>query len=93
MLVFTVFAEHNSVNLDRQALLKLVNRANQATTWQTTQDASKAVFTNIPFGTYDVEVSAVGYLSAHKEVQVANSFGPALIDIVLHHDPARSIST
>ncbi len=88
MLVFTVFAERNSANLDRQALLKLVNHANQETTWQTTQDTSKAVFTNIPFGTYDVEVSAVGYLSARKEVQVANSFGPVLIDIVLHHDPA-----
>jgi tetratricopeptide (TPR) repeat protein len=88
MLVFTVSAERASVHLDRQALLKLVNVANQTTTWQTTEDTSKGVFTNIPFGSYTVDVSSVGYLSAHKDVQVANSFGPVQIEIVLNRDPA-----
>ncbi|HET6177392.1 MAG TPA: tetratricopeptide repeat protein [Candidatus Sulfotelmatobacter sp.] len=88
MLVFTVSSERKSVHMDRQALLKLVNRANQSTAWQTTEDTSKAVFTNIPYGSYDVEVSAVGYLSAQKEVPVANSFGPVQIEIVLQRDPA-----
>jgi tetratricopeptide (TPR) repeat protein len=87
-LVFTVFGEHSNVHLDRQALLRLVNVANQATTWQTTEDTSKGVFTNVPFGSYTVDVSAVGYLSVHKELQVANSFTPAQLEIVLHRDPA-----
>ena len=87
-LVFTVSGEHSNVHLDRQALLKLVNIANQATTWQTTEDTSKGVFTNVPFGSYTVDVSAVGYLSVHKDLQVANSFAPAQLEVVLHRDPA-----
>ena len=67
--------------------MKLVNHATQAATWQTTEDTSQGVFTNIPYGNYDVEVSAVGYLSAHKDVDVTSSLRPAQIDIVLHRDP------
>ena len=87
VLVFTVFDERSSIHLDRQALLKLVNLNNQSATWQTTEDNSQGVFTNVPFGSYDVEISAVGYLSAHKELQVMNSLRPAEVDIVLHRDP------
>jgi len=88
VLVFTVFAERNSSHLDRQAILKLVNQVDHSTTWQTTDDTAQGVFTNIPFGNYDVEVSAVGYLSAHKELPVLNSLRPSQIEIVLHRDPA-----
>jgi tetratricopeptide (TPR) repeat protein len=87
VLVFTVFAERSSVHLDRQALLKLVNLNSQSATWQTTEDTSQGVFTNVPFGSYEVEISAVGYLSTHKELQVMNSLRPAEIDVVLHRDP------
>ena len=87
VLLFTVFAERSSVHLDRQALLKLVNLGDRSATWQTTEDTSKAVFTNIPYGSYDVEVSAVGYLSAHQELQVMNSLRPSEINIVLQRDP------
>ncbi len=88
VLIFTVFAENTRVHLDRQALLRLVNHTTQASTWQTTEGSSQGVFTNIPFGSYAVEASAVGYLSAQKELQVMNSVRPALIDIVLQRDPA-----
>jgi tetratricopeptide (TPR) repeat protein len=90
VLVFTVFSERSSLHLDRQALLKLVNLANQTATWQTTEDTSQGVFTNIPYGSYDVEASAVGYISMHKELQVMNSLRPLQIDIVLHRDPAAN---
>src|SRR5579859_6470750 len=66
VLIFTVYAEHKGGHLDRQALLKLVNLHDQSATWQTTQDTSRGVFTDIPYGSYAVEVSAVGYLSARK---------------------------
>ena len=88
MLIFTVFSENTRVHLDRQALLRLVSHTNQTATWQTTEDTAQAVFTNIPFGSYAVEVSAVGYLSAQREVPVMNSLRPALIDIVLQRDPS-----
>jgi tetratricopeptide (TPR) repeat protein len=88
VLIFTVFAERNPDRLDRQALLKLVNLSNQQVMWQTTEDTSQAVMTNIPWGNFDVEVSAVGYLSAHEQLHVANSLRPEQIEIVLQRDPA-----
>jgi tetratricopeptide (TPR) repeat protein len=87
VLVFTVFAENHSTHVDRQALLKLVNLNTQNATWQTTEDTAEAVFTNIPYGVYDAEISAVGYLTAHKEVKVMSSLRPEQIDIMLSRDP------
>jgi tetratricopeptide (TPR) repeat protein len=88
VLVFTVFAEHSPTHLDRQALLKLVDATKHTESWQATEDTSKGVFTNVPYGTYQLEVSAVGYISAQKEIKVAQNFGPVQIDIALHRDPA-----
>ncbi len=87
VLVFSVSAERSGVHLDRQALLRLTNHTSQTSTWQTTQDTSRAVFTSIPFGSYDLEVSAVGYLSAQKELHVTNTLVPSVVDIVLRRDP------
>lgn len=87
VVIFTVCAEHSSVHMDRQALLKLVDAASQSDMWQTTEGSSQGVFTNLPYGNYAVEVSAVGYLSAHQELQVTNSLRPVEISVVLHRDP------
>jgi tetratricopeptide (TPR) repeat protein len=88
VLVFSVFAERSKTHLDRQAVLTLVNLANHAALWTTTQDQAKAVFTNIGYGTYDLEVSAVGYLSTHQELQVMDTLRPLESDIVLQRDPS-----
>ncbi len=88
VLVFTVYADKKGGHLDRQALLQIMNPANQSSAWQTTSDTSRGVFTDLPYGSYNVEVSAVGYLSTQKEVLVKNSDGPSLVDIVLSRDPA-----
>jgi tetratricopeptide (TPR) repeat protein len=97
VLVFEVFAERHGVHLDRQALLKLVNLQTQMSTWQTTELESqgpygesrgRGVFTNIPFGSYDVDVSAVGYLSTHTELKVFSTLVEQRVDIVLQRDPA-----
>jgi tetratricopeptide (TPR) repeat protein len=87
ILVFTVFAENSRTHLDRQALLKMVNLENQAASWQTTEEDSRGAFTNIRFGNYDVEISAVGYLSEHKQMYVTTS-EVNKFEIVLHRDPA-----
>ncbi|PYX34664.1 MAG: hypothetical protein DMG80_01235 [Acidobacteria bacterium] len=85
--VFKVFGEKLSTPLDRQALLKMVNIKDQTVLWATTEGDSQGAFTNIPFGNYDVEISAVGYLSKHQEVH--NSNAPLQqFEIVLHRDPA-----
>jgi tetratricopeptide (TPR) repeat protein len=88
VVALSVFAERRGAHLDRQALLKLVNRASQNATWATTDNNAQGVFTNIAYGNYDVEVSAVGYLSTHKELQVVPTLVQLQIDIVLHRDPA-----
>ena len=88
VLIFKVFGERSSVHLDRQAVVRLVNQSNQSATWTTTDDTAEGIFSNIPFGNYDAEVSAVGYLSVHKELPVMNSLRPSQIEIVLQRDPA-----
>ena len=88
MLVFSVFAEDSRTHLDRQALLKLVNLGAQTAIWQTTEETSRGIFANVPYGSYDVEVSAVGYFSVHKELQVMSSQRPLEMDIVLRRDPS-----
>jgi tetratricopeptide (TPR) repeat protein len=85
--LFKVFGEKLSTPLDRQALLKMVNLKDQTVLWATTEEDSQGAFTNVPFGNYDVEISAVGYLSKHQEVHNTNS--PLQnFEIVLLRDPA-----
>jgi hypothetical protein len=60
IVTFKVFAERNGARLNQQALVKLINLANQNATWQPTGDNSQGVFTDIPYGDYTAEVSAVG---------------------------------
>jgi tetratricopeptide (TPR) repeat protein len=88
VLIFSVFAERSTTYLEQQALIKLVNSADHTATFQTTEDNAQGVFTNIAFGNYEAEVSAVGYVSEHKQLLVTNSLAPSRIDIVLHRDPA-----
>ena len=88
VLIFNVFAERTTTHLDQQALIKLVNSADHTATFQTTEENAQGVLTNVAFGNYEVEVSAVGYLSERKELLVQNSLAPSMIGIVLHRDPA-----
>ncbi len=96
IVVATVFAEKKNGRLDRQALLQLLNRSTQTATWQTTNDiaqgafqdqVSQGVFTNIAYGEYDIEVSAVGYLSERRQLQVVNSWSPVQLKFTLKRDP------
>ena len=99
VLIFRVFAERRGHPLDRQAILKLVNLGTQSPLWQTTdsdsqgpysESASQGVFTNVAYGSYDVQISAVGYLSAHKELTVGSSLVQQTHEIVLQRDPSAT---
>ena len=57
-------------------------------TAEPTSDIGEASFGDVPFGHYDLEVSAVGYATAHKEFQVVSSLAPIRMEIVLQKDPA-----
>ena len=96
VLIFKVSSERDGRAIDRQALVKLVNLSTQNPVWRSTEDAStgmhlgsdsQAVFTDLPYGQYDAEVSAVGYLSSHKEVRVMATIVQEQIEIVLQRDP------
>ena len=88
IVTFKVFAERNGAQLNRQAIVKLVNLANQAAMWRPTGDNSECVFTDIPYGDYSAEVSAVGYLSAHQDLKMISIRSIQDFDIVIHRDPS-----
>lgn len=96
IVVATVSAEKKNGHLDRQALVQLVNRSTQIGTWQTTNDimqgafqdeVSQGVFTNVTYGEYEIEVSAVGYVSERRQLQVVNSWSPIELKFTLKRDP------
>ena len=87
MLLITVYSENTKNRLDRQSIVKLTNQATQTVSWQSTTDESEVNFGDIPFGHYDIEVSAVGYLTGHKDFQAITNTVPVKMDIVLQKDP------
>jgi tetratricopeptide (TPR) repeat protein len=87
VVIITIHSERNGTHMDRQALVKLVDLVSQVARWASTGDNNQAVFTNVNYGRYDVEVSAVGYFSAQKEIIATNLLGMAQYDVVLHRDP------
>src|SRR5208282_4129623 len=57
-----VFAESLKTHLDRQSVVKITNESTHDVSWATTNEKSEAAL-GLPFGKYEIEVSAVGYLS------------------------------
>jgi tetratricopeptide (TPR) repeat protein len=86
VLVFHVFAEEKPAHLDRSARLDLTNLANHLGLSLLVASHEDAVFPNIALGNYELTVTAVGYLSAHQQI---NAISPVTqhIDIVLQRDP------
>jgi tetratricopeptide (TPR) repeat protein len=87
VLVFSVYAEKAGGHLDRQAVLRLVNVATHIATVSITDDSSRGVFTEVPLGIYELEVSAVGFLSEHRRLQAIDATRRLESDIVLQRDP------
>jgi tetratricopeptide (TPR) repeat protein len=87
-LFVTVFSVSTDTRLDRQSIVKLTNLGTQTVTWQTTTSESEVSFGDLPFGQYDVEAGAVGYLPAHKTFQATSIVSSIRLDIVLLKDPA-----
>ncbi len=85
-LVVTVVDEEKA-HLDRQAVVKIHDKKRDITTWETTSDSSELTFCNIDFGDYEIDASAVGYLTEHKEWHLAGAVEEREIQIVLHQDP------
>lgn len=86
VLVLTVLDEKRRP-LDRQSVIKLENKTTQTVVWQTTADKSEAYFTDLGVGRYEVEASALGYITIHKTYNVQGSYTTYREEIVLQSDP------
>ena len=89
MLLVTVYAEGGKAHLDRQSVVKATNQTAHTVNWATTDEKSEAVI-ELPFGKYEIEVSAVGYLNEQKELQVVGAFSTLPIEVTLRRDPAAA---
>ena len=87
IVLLSVYADDGKTHLDRQSVVKATNQTAHTVNWETTNDESKAAF-ELPPGEYEFEVSAVGYLSEQKELQIAGPVDTKSLEIVLHRDPA-----
>ena len=86
VVLLTVFSEKHT-RLDRQAVVKLRNEHTQDVMWQTTTEEANASFGDLVIAPYDIEVSAVGYLTAHKEINVLGALSTYREEITLERDP------
>lgn len=87
VVIIKVWAEDKNNHLDRQALLRLISSETHSSVYQTTEDNAQGVFTDVAFGAYEVEASAVGYIGQHAELSVLNAISPLEVDLVLRRDP------
>lgn len=88
VLILHVYGQRTTSVLDRQAVVTLVRASDNSAVWTTTEDNGRGFFTNVRLGSYGVDVSAVGYLTAHRDVQMLDSNRPLDVEIVLQRDPA-----
>jgi tetratricopeptide (TPR) repeat protein len=86
VIVVHAFDEEKPVNLDRPARFDLTNLANHQGEFVITAAHKDGIFINVALGKYDLMVTAVGYLSAHQEVDVLSPTTEK-VDVVLHRDP------
>ena len=85
-LLLLVF-DDKKVRLDHQAVVKLHDKKRDLTTWLTTTNESEVVFHDLDFGDYDLEISAVGYLTEHKEIHVTATLDSLKVEVALKRDP------
>ena len=81
--------DDNNARLDRQAVVKLYDETVKRPTWQPTSKDSDTVFDGLSVGKYDLEVSALGYLTARKDFEIVGKrqLDPTKLTVVLHPDP------
>jgi tetratricopeptide (TPR) repeat protein len=68
--VTVAVTDETGLPLDEQALVKLTSDMTGANLWGTTQDRSQIIFDNLVPAEYEIEVSAAGYSSVTKNVNV-----------------------
>jgi len=77
---------NNHVTLPLQSAVRLHCDAPLGTIWQTTSK-SETTFLGLSVGKYDIQVSAVGYQTTHKEVAVTGLTDELQVAVILERDP------
>ena len=86
-LELTVFSDAKHKNrLDRQVVAKVYDEKRGVESWKTSTQESEMIFC-LDYGTYNLDLSAVGYLTEHKVVQIDPTIPTFKLDIVLQKDP------
>ena len=85
-LLVTVLKD-SKARLDRQAVVKLLDKKRDSTVWQATTAESETKFYDLDFGDYEVEVSAVGYLTQRKNVRISGTVDILKVEFILDRDP------
>jgi tetratricopeptide (TPR) repeat protein len=86
-LQVTVLGE-NKVKLDRQAVVRMHCDNPVGTTYQTTKGGAQTTFLGLSIGKYSLEVSAAGYLSGYREVDVAGVTDTLQVTVTIQKDAA-----
>jgi len=73
--------------LDRQSAVRLHCGNPEGTIWQTTKGDSETTFLGLSVGKYDIQASAVGFLTVHKEIEVSGLTDNLRVEVVLQRDP------
>ncbi len=81
----------NNAPLSRQALIKFHSVLQDTTSWQTTGDDAQALFVDQPFGNYEIEASALGYLSNRTVLNVASMSNTLDVKLTLQRDPSINL--
>ena len=81
-------AGENRKPLDRQAVVKAYNKETQNVIYQTTGRESEAGLGALSPGTYQLEVSAVGYLTATSDIKIPSAHSVYRVHIDLKKDPS-----
>jgi predicted Zn-dependent protease len=89
MSVEVTVVDQNMNRLDHQAVVKMYDETMKHATWQPTDKGVGATFDELAVGKYDFEVSATGYLTGRKEVQIDSlrDRKQLKVQIVLQPDP------
>jgi tetratricopeptide (TPR) repeat protein len=86
-LQVTVYAD-NKTKLDRQAVVRMHCDNPPGTIYQTTKGGSQTTFLGLSIGKYSLEVSAAGYLSAEKQIEVGGVTDNLQTSVTLSKDAA-----
>ncbi len=79
--------------LKNQALIKFHSVTQDAISWHVTGDDSQVFLADQPFGKYDIEVSALGYVSNRTTLDVASMMDTIEVKVVLQPDTTTDLES